>query len=166
MTTPRDVFIHVSNTAREIEGLGRTPVQKIQKIELLEWKATGTSTNPNASGVYANEVVWLKCVFNDSAGGRLLPTQIPQRQTTQPDQQWKLMLNVEKPHVVLQDNSTTPVLSTELSGNLRANPTLIALNPAADGGLNQMSFSLHTNPTNDTQITYANLYLWLRVHTM
>lgn len=158
-----DIFIHVSRTNKDlIEGLARSLNKTITKIQLLEWKATGTSNNPSTSGVYTNEVVWLKYTFD--TGSTLVPTQLPQKtSSTSADQIWKVMLNVEKPQVVLQDSTKTTVNSSELSGNLRSNPTLLATSKVHAGSLFGMRFALHANPTDDTEITYSNLYLWLRV---
>ncbi len=158
---PRELFIHISRTNNRIEAVHKTQVLGISKVELLEWKATGTTGNPTTSGVYADEVVWLKCEFNQSGG--LLHAGLPQKQTTTPDQIGKVMLNVEKPQVVLPDSAVTGVVSTELSGDLRSNPVVLAHSLTGEGYFTGLTFTLHRNPTDDVQVTYSNLYLWLRV---
>lgn len=163
---PRELFIHVSKTNKDIEAVHRTQVVGVESVELLEWKATGTTDNPASTGAYTNEVVWLKCEFPESMG--LRHSGLPQKQflSPTPDQIGKIMLNVEKPQIVLQDNTKTPARSTEISGNLRSNPTIVVTGSSnPQSYFTSCRFTLHANPTDSTEITYTNLYLWLRVYT-
>ena len=160
------IHVDVTRANKVVAGTGEGNVANVRRIELLEYKITGTTNNPDASGTYANEVLYLKSNFSVTGTATLRPGLIPMQQSTDsaPHQHWKFPLNIVKPQIVLQDTSATPVISSELTADYRAHPMPLAYCTDPDGAsLTTMEFAIHTSPTLDTEATYTNLYLWLAV---
>lgn len=158
--------------------LDKVDLQQVVRVELLAWKVTRATANPDpANFTYQDNIFLLDLkpsVYSDIPVGRalILPDNFKSIRSGM------VMLNVSKPPVFRVNATDTYHLPLEL-GEEFAVPRLIWEDPENRGmPVQNIALSLHrmsTSPTAGIGIDQANaqlqpavydeLYLWLRFHT-
>jgi len=163
-----DICLGVSSTTKKarLTRFGK-PITNIRRIELLAWKATGTTNDPNSTtGVYQNEVLFLNT--NGLGNSDNVPKGRDISNASANAHTAGTIYTLTVPKESFSTASLPLTLPAELFDEFNT-PLLISDYPKGDGVVEYLSPELRRNTGTLPAIsldsyTYTNLYLWLRFY--
>jgi hypothetical protein len=167
ITAPQEAWFGVSASNNEVRAtMYGKPVRDVKRVDLLEWKATGCTNNPNSgTGAYADEVLWINF---DARTGTTTPRGNDLGNAKCHIPRSYVCVNVPKPSVIYTTDTTGAVHPGEIGERFDL-PRALAFYPNQDGTVEYFAIELRRNSATLPEVTFAkatytNLHVWLRFH--